>query len=1116
MSVRKRFRFLPAFAIAIAFFGTLIASTKVSALASAENFHVTNLEFWGGNVRLDGTDNETCRSNDCLYSLKFDWTYQSIDPIVAGDSFTVDYLTAKNEYGYNIFSMTTTDWTTVKDIDGNGIFQWRNTSNKTLEFKFLEGAAGKTALSGHLETSRNIKTSGYLGEKTLIPVQIDGSDPVYIWVSKVVYNKLSSAAGQVWFNTANDKSINWRLYGNTYPGNYLYSKALKDELTPETTLPIEQEVHDYMMELTFLTEGSTYGLPTFSAALPMPSNTGTNDQMSSQVYGVNVNNYYRPKQVQQNEGESYEDFKNRLEEGQWGLYKDSTTGFTTFVGKYGDFPSNNLTYTKMFSEGYANKSSFDDWLDSTFGNNVVTKAIGRQVTEIVSSDSFYNDGYLFPMVTITETVAPGSGIDSLSVSATFSWTDGNGTAKSVTNNLTRPIYPVPESIVSEMGGLQLVLSDQTNHGKISSDAGFKLEHQNGGAWEDYGTLQKNNSGNYAITGLTPGETYRIVETSYPEHYQSGSLALYSDAGYSTSVSDTFVAPDDSGTVLYATNAKQTFTVTFDPNGGQLSNNYRQRVVEYGTATATLDPRSYVTPPVGKVFDSWSPAFASTVTENVTYTAQYKDKTKNVRARIVWADAGNVDGVRPESVIVTLYQTIDGQTRPYDVTKIASSSNNYTVEWSDMKTHHDGTEIGYNAGVQDSDYTYEATTGSDGYITITGTYNPQVIVKVVKDWDDNGDTLGARPNDNEVVFHISADGSDSGESFTLADGESASLNAYSSLTNPITKINYTISEETIPGYETLSVEKVSEENGYITYRVTNRKLTPTAVTSDPIVIPVSPEEGSLEDGEQITATLVPRNDAYPMPDDDTSTIDKDTTAIEFDGVEYTEPGRYEYDIEIPGDEYADVDVDIPVITVIVDVTYDKDTDSLVSTTNYYVDGEPFDPSDLDIIIRHLDPVPITEDIAIQLPVDDEIEEGAIDAKVTPKPGSPMPEGSDDSIDVKVNPDGSIVIENVKFTEPGEYDYDIKLSSDEYDIGTDEFTIRVVVELDEDTNTLSIGRIVAIDKDGNEIDLNSLKLNISRKANNPDTIDRGAAMTATVAGATIAALGLLFYSVRRRRI
>ena len=1110
MFSKKHFWLLTTAIFASLFLATSIASS-VNAAASADNFHASNLELWGGgsaaNRPISGTTTQICRSNDCLYSLKFDWSYNSIDPIETGDSFQVPFIRAEwapNSYYLSVQSNT--QWKTVSDAGGNELFKWRTTTGRWIQFEFLEGAAGKTSLSGSLETARSIKSgSSLIDDATQFEITIGDSEPVYAWMSPYVRNTLntSSAGGQLWFSSSSDNYVEWRLYGNTAPSDYLF-RTYADGTAATAVLPKTAEIHDYTIELAFRETDATFGAPNFYFAIPMVTNDGKHP--SSQVSSIRVNDLY--KEVKQNQGESYEDFKNRLSVTEYGFYKYSDTGRTTFIVKFGDFPGNVLTKDSLFD--YSSYNSFEEWL-----NTYTTEAYKTLLQEAVDryeADSFWDGSHFFPYVTLRET-ATDSSLSALASTATFSYTDGDGQAHSTPATTERPLYQTPDAIASEMGGLQIVLSDKTNHGKINDTASFVLERQNGSSWESYGELQKNSKGYYAIAGLTPGDTYRILETSYPAHYQSGSLKLYSDAGYSTETANTFTAPSDSGTVLYATNAKETFTVTFNPGDGQLADQYRSKTVEYGASATAINPQQYITPPIGKVFDHWEPQLAESITADTTYNAIYKNKTTNVRARIIWNDANNADNVRPSSVNVTLLQTIDGQTRPYDVIKTASASNNYIVEWAGMNTHYNGEPIIYDAQVQYDGYTYTSALTDDGYITITGTYSPKVIITVDKTWNDDNDALHARPSDDQVVFNILADGQPTGESFTLAEGESIKLDAYSSLSNPVKKYNYTIEEVPVHGYETSEPQKISEEFGYITFAITNKKLNPSPASVGLPSIPISQTNDALEDGEEITATITPRNDSYPTIAIDNPVITNDTNNITFQPVQITEPGIYEYDIDITGDEYADVGVDVPQITARINAVYDLDSDSIRTETTYLVDGELIDPSSIDINIHHVDPDPIVENVNIQLPTDEPIDDGAITATVTAKDGSPMPTNSDGTVKNFVNPDGTINVGDIEYTEPGEYEYDIKLDSDNYDIDLNEFTVKTIVELDESTNTLSVAGIKAYDADGNEIDLSALKLGISRKATNPDT---GISLKPIlIASFAVSTFGALLFTVRKRR-
>ena len=186
-------------------------------------------------------------------------------------------------------------------------------------------------------------------------------------------------------------------------------------------------------------------------------------------------------------------------------------------------------------------------------------------------------------------------------------------------------------------------------------------------------------------------------------------------------------------------------------------------------------------------------------------------------------------------------------------------------------------------------------------------------------------------------------------------------------------------------------------------------------------------------------------------------------------------------------------------------------------NYYdADGNPVNPEDVTFNIAELAPNPLTEDVTINLPVSGEIEEDSIKATTTGREGAPMPRGTENGSSTSfINSDGSIILNDITYTQPGDYAYDVKLDSGIYDIDTDEFTVVVKVVLDESTNTLSIAEIVAVDGEGNEMPLESLKLGIRKHDSaNPDTRAANNAYLFVVAGAMMAGFGSTLHFSRRR--
>ncbi len=1109
MGILRRFKvksLLICASIALAILGIVsIVSQNASATVSADNFHVTNVHAFGGhttndydNTQLDGQDPVTlrvCRSNNCTISVRFDWSYESTEPIALNDTISVDFAADQRRIDerevYN-WGLTTAAYTNVYDGENNLIFKWRVTSGRKLQIVFLEGAVGKTSFGGTLQTAKTILAANTSAGEDF-ELSVGSSEVINIPVQGTTYYKVS--APQVWINNTANDSVSWRIYAPIPYTHDFYTDCLDGGVSRETTLDPEKEMHNLVIEQFFDSEALSLGTPSIGGGYgafstsPADDINGTVNGMSSMISLYAANNTTGPSLysvISQQNGESYEDFKARITNTQYsyGIYTNAQTGLRTMVTNLGDYPVNPSNPNKITLEKLFAKTSYENVDNLISSLTSLTRPRYEPPLRCLFSDNYNNNTPPLAYISVREYIDPDSGIQSITHSMTYTYTNGNGVVVRPKEPLVRTIdiNSVPQSIVSEVGALRMVVADATSGAKIqSNEMTFKLQRQNGSNWEDVGDLQKNSSGEYGISGLNAGTTYRVVETQFPTGYNNTSLKLYSDNTHTTEIANaSFVASQDSGTVIYATNAKQKYTITFDPGEGTLADRYRNQTVEYGTNVATLDPSGMIGLPIGKVFDKWTPTLdGEIVTGNKTYTATYKNAVRVIRARVDWMDAGNEDGVRPDSLTLSLIMKVGDNARTYDISKTASAANNYTVEWADMNTHSGTTPIEYSVeGATVTGYTMVSSIDSSNYHVVTATHSPQVHIEIEKDWDDDDNRLGARPSDDEVSFEIMAGGRHTGRSFTLAEGRSGNLNKYSDLTSTPTKINYSLAEIDIHGYENVSIQKISEQNNIIKFLATNRKITLAPLTVDNIFIHVDVNDDALDDDETISANITPRNETYPTPEN--TTVDVNSTGdVDFGPATYTEPGEYEYDITIDTSNHADVGVDDITVTVKVNVVYDPDTDSLVSTTKYYIDGEEVDPSALDVVVRHLDPFPHAEDFDVDFHAEDPIEERIIATLYPITDGAPMPEGSDDGLSTDLAENGLAAFGELEFTEPGEYEYGITLDSDAYDLEETEFIIRVVTSINKDTNQIQVDAVMLCDKDGNPIDMSSFKLGLKRK-------------------------------------
>ena len=155
---------------------------------------------------------------------------------------------------------------------------------------------------------------------------------------------------------------------------------------------------------------------------------------------------------------------------------------------------------------------------------------------------------------------------------------------------------------------------------------------------------------------------------------------------------------------------------------------------------------------------------------VTNTAQNAEAAQmNFTARVVWNDANNQDGVRPESVTLKLVAKVDGANVSEDAvfdyfgewTKtVTSGDGTWTTVWENLPRFTTGNEqitysiVEVNAeggeitqgNSLDDNYTVTAYNAfGDGYMTVTNTHTPATVdITINKIWDDANDQDGIQP------------------------------------------------------------------------------------------------------------------------------------------------------------------------------------------------------------------------------------------------------------------------------------------------------------------------------------------------------------------------------------
>lgn len=186
----------------------------------------------------------------------------------------------------------------------------------------------------------------------------------------------------------------------------------------------------------------------------------------------------------------------------------------------------------------------------------------------------------------------------------------------------------------------------------------------------------------------------------------------------------------------------------------------------------------------------------------TVTNEHISAVTNVVVNKYWEDAANQDGVRPDSVAVTLSGS-DGKTYKATLTK----DTGFSKTFENLPVFfNNGTKITYTV-TEDAvnGYTGKITTDDTGYIlSITNTHALETIRKTVtKTWDDGNDRDGIRPTNVKIELY-GTDGTHRTQYLTKDNHWSYSFENLPKYQNKGTIILYTIKEEAVDGYTQKSV------------------------------------------------------------------------------------------------------------------------------------------------------------------------------------------------------------------------------------------------------------------------------------------------------------------------
>ena len=222
-------------------------------------------------------------------------------------------------------------------------------------------------------------------------------------------------------------------------------------------------------------------------------------------------------------------------------------------------------------------------------------------------------------------------------------------------------------------------------------------------------------------------------------------------------------------------------------------------------------------------DGYATSSKDSVTDDgksFSFTNTHAPEVTEVSGTKTWVDGDDQDGIRPDSVTVSLLAN-----GTVIRTAEATAENDWTYDFADLPKYSAGKVVSYS--VEEVPVTgYQAT--KSGY-DLTNTHVPASgDITVTKAWSDSNDKDGIRPA--SVTVHLYADGVDTGRSATLSadDSWTATFSGLASYSNG-TAVTYSVVEDAESGY---TAAYTSESAGSIT--VTN--------THVPTVTPKVPDTG----------------------------------------------------------------------------------------------------------------------------------------------------------------------------------------------------------------------------------------------------------------------------------
>ncbi len=191
----------------------------------------------------------------------------------------------------------------------------------------------------------------------------------------------------------------------------------------------------------------------------------------------------------------------------------------------------------------------------------------------------------------------------------------------------------------------------------------------------------------------------------------------------------------------------------------------------------------------------------------TVTATHVPAKAEVKASVVWDDADNQDGIRPEAVEAEIYAGDVSNSKKVRLT----AENNWTASFGEMELKKDGQEIKYTlVGTKADGYTYTCTGSGAAGLVLTYTHKPEVVsVSVNTTWNDKNNQDGIRPA--TISVQLMKDDKEEGDNINLKIASSKTWSNLPKYANG-KEIKYAVAISDVSGYTKKVTGSVAD--GYV--------------------------------------------------------------------------------------------------------------------------------------------------------------------------------------------------------------------------------------------------------------------------------------------------------------